>query len=118
MPPRINSRYSFTEARLDEVSSKLFLGPRIRFRYEDRPDNRVHEVKAGDTLWNLAARFYSPLNRLPRYSAAMLYWIIQDFQPNPIHDPTVRLVEGQVLIIPALATVIDRVLAAPETRIG
>lgn len=116
MPPGVNSRYGFTEARKDEVTGKLFLGPRIPFPYEPRSDNRAHTVKRGDTLWNLAARYFAPLGRLPEYSAAMLYWIIQDFQPTPIHDPTIELVEGSTIVVPSIATVVDRVLAAPDTR--
>lgn len=116
MPPKNNSRYAFTQARLDQASQKLFLGPRIPFRYVRRDDNRAHTVKRGDTLWNLAARYFAPLNRLPEHSAAMLYWIIQDFQPTPIHDPTIELAEGATIVIPSVGTVVERVLASPATR--
>ena len=113
MPPRVNSRHSFTEARLEAASGKLLLGPRVPFRYLDRPDNRVHVVRSGDTLWNLARRYFSPLARLPLYSSSMLYWVIMDFQPTPILDPTRRLADGSTLVIPSVATVVDRVLGAP-----
>jgi len=44
----------------------------------------------------------------------MLYWVIMDYQPTPIHDPTIRLAEGTVLVIPSVALVIEQVLAAPS----
>lgn len=116
MPPRENSRHSFTSAQQDAVG-RLFLSDRVPLRFENRPDNASHVVRAGDTLWRLAAKFYAPLGRLPDRSAALLYWIIADFQPTPIHDPTVRLAEGTVLIIPSISTVLSRVLASPDTRV-
>jgi len=114
MPPRENSRYAFTTARRDAESQKLLLGPRTPFRYEARADNRTHVVQSGDTLWNLAARYFQPLGGLPIRSAAMLYWIIQDYQPVPIHDPTIRLQEGTTLVIPSVAFVIDRVFTEAQ----
>lgn len=118
MPPQLNSRHTHTTAQLDAAREKLFLSDRIPFRYGRYEDNATHVVKGGETLQMIASRFFAPLGRLPKYSAANLWWIIADFQPTPIHDPTLRLAEGQVLIIPSVATVIGRVLAPPDARVG
>jgi hypothetical protein len=114
MPPRKNSRYSFTTARTDTVTGKLFLSPRDPFLYRELPDNIVHTVTEGDTWQLLAARYYASLGRLPKYSAALLYWVIQDFQPGgPVHDPTIRLVPGQTLVLPSVNVTSTQILARP-----
>lgn len=114
MPPRTDSRHGFTEARTEQATGRLLLGERVPVRYAERSDNRTHVVRAGDTLWRLAATYFVALGRLPTYSAANLYWVIMDFQPTPIHDPTIRLAEGSVLVIPSVAFVVDVVLGAPS----
>lgn len=116
MPPRINSRHSHTTSQLDS-EGRLFLSDRIPYRYRELEDNATHVVKDGDTLWNIASRFYAPLGRLPKYSAANLWWIIADFQPTPIHDPTIKLTEGLVLVIPSISTVLSKILAPPDTEV-
>lgn len=110
MPPRNNSRHIRTTAQKRTGDERLFLSDRTPYRYEDLSDNRVHTVKTGDTLWSLAARYFAPLGELPTISAATLWWVIADFQPRPIHDPTIQLVSGEQLIIPSVRTVQERVL--------
>ena len=110
MPPREFSRYTFTNAALDSAG-RLVLSSRERFRFEQLPDNRTHLVIGGDTLFNLANRRFKPLPR-----PAGLYWVIADFQPEPIHDPTLRLEPGTVLIVPSVQTVLNRVFSESERR--
>lgn len=110
MPPRENSRHLFTSAQPRTGTDVVFLSDRVPFRYVDLPDNRVHTVREGDTLHRLAALYFAPLGRLPIVSAANLWWVIADFQPTPIHDPTVQLTRGEKLIIPSVRTVTERVL--------
>lgn len=119
MPPRVMSRHTFTRqvSRIaDSAFSPAFRGREIvyltdreKFRYETLSDNRSHVVREGDTLHNLAARFYAALSDPPTFSAASLWWVIADFQPNPIHDPTIRLSTGSTIVIPSLRTLNDRV---------
>jgi|GEM_PF-920589 len=110
MPPREDSRHLFTSAQKRVGRQELFLSDRRQFRYLDLPDNRVHTVREGDTLHRLAGLYFAPLGRLPFVSAANLWWVIADFQPVPIHDPTVQLTRGEKLIIPSVRTVSERVL--------
>lgn len=110
MPPGDNSRHLRTTAQKREGDERLFLSDRVPFPYVDLSDNRVHTVKGGDTLWNLASRYFAPLGQLPDISAATLWWVIADFQPQPIHDPTISLVQGEQLIIPSVRTVQERIL--------
>ena len=110
MPPGIDSRFLFTFARKREGSDALWMTPREPLRYLELDDNRIHIVSEGETLHGLASLYFTSLGRLPLFSAANLWWVIADFQPEPIHDPTIRLVGGQRLIIPSTRTVIERVL--------
>lgn len=117
MPPGNNSRHLFTTAQTRGGDQRLFLSDRVPFRYTDFADNRPITVKEGDTLQRLAARFFAPLGELPLVSAANLWWVIADFQPTPIHDPTIRLVPGQRLIIPSVRTVQERIIQPRTTYV-
>ena len=110
MPPRENSRHLYTLARLRAGGGELFLEDREPFRYRNLKDNRVWPVKEGDTLHRIAATVYAPLGKLPITSAATLWWVIADFQPIPIHAPTIRLTPGDTLILPSLRVVETRIL--------
>ena len=110
MPPGIQSRHLYTSGRKRDGSEKLFLTPRVPYRYRDLEDNRVHIVSEGDSLHKLAAVYFAPLSALPTISAANLWWVIADFQPQPIQDPTIKLIPGQRLTIPSVRAVIENVL--------
>lgn len=104
MPPRRNSRhlYCLGFKDPDDMPGDLQLTEREPFLYRNLPDNKQHTVVQGDTLHRLAAKFFAPIE-----SAANLWWIIADFQPDPIHDPTIALVPGSVLVIPSVRTVVE-----------
>lgn len=80
--------------------------PSERFVYTERNDTRRHVVRSGDTLHNLAVRFF-PNARNPE----RLWWVIADFQPNPILDPTLALEIGRVLRIPSESVVMSEALS-------
>jgi hypothetical protein len=105
MPPRRYSRHMFSVAVLDE-EERLFLTEREPFRFRPLPDNRQHVVKEGDTLFSLAGRYFSPLPR-----PAGLWWVIADFQPDPIHDPTLSLELGRNLVLPSLRVVTEELFS-------
>jgi hypothetical protein len=98
MPPRRLSRYTFTEATAD--LGPLRLTEREPFGYRPLADNRTHLIAESESLWTLAARYFAPFER-----PAGLWWVIADFQPDPILDPTRRLPVGGTLIIPSVRTV-------------
>jgi hypothetical protein len=105
MPPGALSRYTFAEG-LEDSEGRLFLAMPEPYRYRDLPDNIRHEVSDGDTLEGLAGRYYGQFGR-----GCLLWWVIADFQPDPIHDPTIALEAGRVLIIPSPRTVEEEILA-------
>jgi len=98
MPPLVNSRYQDCFAIEDENNdNKLFLTERKRFLYSPDIKTRRHIVKDGETVWKLAGRYY------PEYKN--MFWVICDFQPVPINDPTLDLEPGRELLIPSQSAV-------------
>jgi len=103
------SRYAGVEALVDG-GGRRYLGEREPFGFHPFVDNRTHAVVEGDTLFHLAGRYFSPLPR-----ACGLWWLIADFQPVPILDPTLAL-ERRLLVIPSVRAVTDVIL--PSLRRG
>jgi hypothetical protein len=99
------SRHHFCELQADE-DGKLFLDARKPFRFQVFSDTVVHIVGQGETLFNLAGFYYSQRER-----PAGLWWVIADFQPTPIHDPTIRLTPGQILYIPSLRVIFGEIFS-------
>jgi hypothetical protein len=110
MPPRINSRYTFTTAVTTDDDSVMLYGEEP-YRYRNFNDNREHVVKQGDTLFTLAHIYFAGITR-----PAGLWWIIADFQPDPIHDPTQALEIGRLLIVPSVRTVQEEILSERRRR--
>ncbi len=101
MPPRQISRFALSAVvPSNRNSEQLVLTERVRYGYVAHTDNIAHTVVEGDTLFTIAAKYFAPLPR-----PAGLFWILADFQPNPIHDPTIALTPGSVMVIPSLRVV-------------
>jgi len=105
MTPSRWSRYRFSIASTDPDGG-LALSERPMFTYRDLSDTIQHPIVEGDTLWTIAGFYYAGL---PRPSG--LYWVLADFQPQPIYDPTIRLVAGNILFVPSLRTVQEQILS-------
>lgn len=110
MGPQAGSRHSFCLGVRDE-GGRLYLTEREPYRFRELPDTRVHVVVQGDTLWDLAGRYFAPLPR-----ACGFWWAIADFQLDPIIDPTLELIAGTRLFIPSLRVLTDVVLSEPGRR--
>jgi hypothetical protein len=108
MPPRLYSRFTFCAAVIDD-RGRLLLTEREPFRFRAFPDTRQHLVQQGDSLFTLAGRYFAPLPR-----PAGLWWIVADFQPDPVHDPTLALEPGRLVFIPSVRVVTEELFA--ETR--
>jgi hypothetical protein len=98
------SRFTFCNAWFDDAG-RVFLDDRVPYGYRAFSDNTIHIVTEGETIWSIAGQHFQPTPR-----AAGLWWAIADFQPNPIHDPTIALVPGSMLVLPSLRTVLEEVL--------
>lgn len=106
----IYSRYRWCEIYQDERGRRFF-GPRPRFGYRDLPDNRLHVVRGGERLWHVSQLAFPghPRN-------GNLWWVIADFQPEPILDPTIILPDGQQLYVPSTRTLETLILASDRAK--
>ena len=111
MPPRAGSRHGFCLGVVD-AEGRTFLTEREPYGYRPHADNRVHVVVQGDTLFDLAGRYFEPLPR-----ACGFWWVIADFQPEPIIDPTLELgPTGLRLFIPSVRVLTDVILGEARRR--
>lgn len=106
MPPKLYSRHSYTYAYQDD-SGDVVLSIPEPYRFRDFGDNRVVTVVEGETLFGIAGREFSGDFERP----AGFWWIIADFQPEPIHDPTIRLEGGRKLYIPSVRTIREEIFS-------
>lgn len=104
------SRYTHCEGRVD-ASERAFLADREPYRFRAREDNRTHVVAEGDTLFTIAGRYFQPLSRPAGY-----WWAIADFQPHPIHDPTIALVPGSAIVVPSVRTLLEDIIGKPPEQ--
>jgi hypothetical protein len=111
MPPQKFSRYEFTRL-LEDSERRQHLGEREPFRFQTFPDTRTHVVADGDTIFNLAGRFFAGLQR-----PAGFWWVIADFQPDPVFDPTVPLAVGRTVFIPSIRVLVDEILSTNRAEV-
>jgi hypothetical protein len=110
VPPRRFSRYQYSAGILDAGGHLLLTDP-MPFGFVALADNVVHTVESGDTLWGLAHTYFQPLAR-----PSGLWWVIADFQPPPIYDPTVALVAGSTIYVPSVRTVLELLFNASRQQ--
>lgn len=100
-----HSRYRFCLRQIDG-RGRSFLEDRVPYRYRAFADNKTHVVQDGETLFTIAAKQY---RNMPG-GGSRLWWVIADFQPQPLHDPTLQLPAGSVLVIPSVRIIDARIL--------
>lgn len=105
MAPRKLSYYTFSRGIRDRNGALILTRP-PRFLYRELSDNKIVIVNEGDTLMTIAGREYRLID--PE-RACGLWKIIAEFQPTPIHDPTLKLEPGSTLVIPSPRTVLELV---------
>jgi hypothetical protein len=71
-----------------------------------RDDTVAHRAGEGDTWASIAQRYYQEISE----RAAGLWWIICDFQPQPVVDPTLAITPGRIVYVPSAAMVRTEVL--------
>ena len=90
------------------------------------PDSRIDHVvrapsdnpsgKEGYAMlvdFTLAGQFYATLPR-----GAGFWWVIADFQPEPVHDPTIAIPPGTTVVVPSIRTLQHLILNEARRRDG
>lgn len=103
--PSIESRYSSTDV-YEAFTGNTLRDDYIPFRYEAFDDNIVHVAAEGDTWWTIAQRYYFHISS----NAGRLWWVVCDFQPQPVVDPTIAISPNRTVIIPSPLVVLTQVL--------
>jgi hypothetical protein len=107
MPALRNSRYQHSTTYTDTAGRRFLTEPPL-IPYVDSLENRVHVVRGGERLQDIAHQYFAALGD-DVFPAAALWYIVAQFQPTPIIDPTLRLSPGLRLYIPSKAYVMSRV---------
>lgn len=101
----ITSRYRFSSIEAD-AAGRRFRGPRLVFGFRELPDTALYIVSEGDSLRAIAAAAYAGHERPEQF-----YWVIADFQPEPIRDVTLPLEPGRKLYIPSGRALDEQILS-------
>lgn len=72
-----------------------FMLDREPLYFQPRSDNKRIVAEKGDTWWSLAAKHLSALRNPEQF-----FWVLCDYQPTPILDPTVDPTPGAIVFIP------------------
>lgn len=109
--PHVGSRYFISLGVSDGNGRRLLTEPEP-YRFTAHPDTRLHVVTQGDTLFTLAGQYFAPLPQACGY-----WWVLADFQPDPIVDPTLALDVGRRLFVPSLRVLTDVILGEARRRL-
>ncbi len=107
MPPGPLSRHLFTRA-IQLPDRTIVLTDREPYGFREFEDTRRIPVKERDHLHGLAG-FYFNVAGILRPSD--LFWVIADFQPVPIFDPTIKLTPGSTMHIPSIRVLFEEVFS-------
>jgi len=86
---------------IKDINGNDIVVPRAFFRYKEIDDNIIHIAKDNESLWEIATQYYSDVLQNP----SLHYWIIADYQPEPILDPTQTMVQGRTIYVPSIRTI-------------
>ena len=97
MPMFAWSRYRYCTVIGGQNGEIAELDEREPFRFRNETDNRYHRAQSGDTWWSIAAKFFSGVPR-----ACGLWWLLCEYQPDPVVDPTLAIDDGTLIVIPSM----------------
>lgn len=97
------SRFRFCQA-VRMADGTMMLTDREPFRFVELPDTVVHKAQKGESWWSIAATYYNAPGLLE--NPTDLWWVIADFQPEPVVDPTIAIQGGQLIFVPSLSAIL------------
>lgn len=104
------SRYRHSVETVDE-NGVLYTMDDTPFPYVALPDNGTYQVRGGEQWHEIADKVFDPLPY-----AVHLWWVLMDFQPVPLLDPTVPPAAGTLLVHPSVQTVLAKILNPDRRR--
>jgi hypothetical protein len=90
---------------IDTINGDRILLPGASYGYQDLDDNIQHVCSTGDNLIRIAIERYTGV--IGGDHPEIYYAYIGDFQPEPIHDPTINLEIGRTIYIPSSRTILN-----------
>ncbi len=91
----------------------MFLSEREPYGFHEHADTRRHVVREGETLFEIAGRYFGSMPR-----GCGFWWAIADFQQDPIIDPTLALDAVRTLFIPSERVLTDVILGEGRRHRG
>ena len=104
------SRYRYCTV-LDNGTGTKYLDEREPFRFSDESDNRFHMAKEGETWWGLAWRYFRSFR-----NPSLLWWLLCEYQPEPVIDPTIIIEAGTQVVIPSERVLRSYVFSREQRR--
>ena len=104
------SRYQHTETWSDS-DGRLLTTDRNPVRFRERDDNIIHVAAEGDSWFSLAQLYYDDISD----RACGLFWVIMDYQPTPVIDPTLAIRPRTQVVVPSPLFVLNVVLRTGVT---
>jgi len=110
-----NSRYRYCTVLdwgdIGGTAGVKLLDEREPFRFRDESDNTFYTARAGDTWWGLAWKFFRSFR-----NPSLLWFLLCEYQPTPVVDPTIAIVGGQQVVIPSERVLRNYVFSREQRR--
>lgn len=98
-----NSRYQRSRIILRGEALTFLQLAEVEY-YSGQEDDVFHIVSEGETLFSIAYRYYGGVG-----DGVHNWWLIAEYQPEPIVDPTAKLNPGDILVIPSTRHLLDAI---------
>jgi hypothetical protein len=96
-----SSRYRLSVVYQTE-DDHLYFSLNEREPYGAEEDDIIHITSEGETLFSIAHKYYGELP-----GGVHHWWLIGEYQPTPIKDPSLRLAANSLVIIPSVRKLLD-----------
>jgi hypothetical protein len=106
MAPRVDSDYQYSRAFRDDQGNLYLEIPQPPIRAFGAADDVIHVVGPNESLHIIAYRYFNGMENPQRFWRAIAKY-------NGIVDASLPLQENSVLLIPALRTLRETILAPP-----
>lgn len=110
MPMFPFSRYAYC-LQLEDAAGIKYLDEREPFAFREETDNRYYRTVDGDTWYGMAHTFFDGIPR-----ACGLWWVLCDFQPERVIDPTLRIEPNTLIVVPSIRLIRTKLFTNDQRR--